>query len=410
MDMVPQKTVDSTHNFLTDPIETYIDGDWVKAKGTTLGSDDGIGDATSMAIMEDNTLKHGPVEAIFTVDEETCMYGVNHLEPGTLKGKILLNLDNETEGDMVIGSAGGEDVEPSMEYKEVDATASNVAVKIVLKGLKGGHSGLEINEGRANANKLMARLLTAIVEHFNAELASWNGGNMRNAIPNNATALLTVAKDKKDSLIQLVETWADTFKSEYHSIEDGISLTVEDAEMPAKVVPAEIRDNVINAIMACPAGVYRMIPESPEIVETSCNLGIVKVGEGKVEADILVRSSCDSQLKALEDSIQAVFSMAGMAVKFSGRYGAWQPDFESPIIKTIEEVYRNLFHEDCRVQVVHAGLECSVIKGVYPDMDMVSFGPTLRSPHTPNERCNIPSVAKYWEFVKVLLENIPVQK
>lgn len=410
MDMVPQKTVDSNHNFLTDPIETYIDGDWVKAKGTTLGSDDGIGDATAMAIMEDDTLKHGPVEAIYTVDEETCMYGVNHLEPGTLTGKILLNLDNETEGDMVIGSAGGEDVEPYMEYKEVEPTASNVAVRIVLKGLKGGHSGLEINEGRANANKLMARLLTAVVENFNAELACWEGGNMRNAIPNHAVALVTVANDKKESLKHLVEEWANTFKAEYHSIEDGISLIVEEADMPAKVVPVEIRDNVINAIMACPAGVYRMIPESPEIVETSCNLGIVKVGGGKVEADILVRSSCDSQLKALEDSIQAVFSMAGMAVKFSGRYGAWQPDFESPIIKTIEGVYRKLFQEECRVQVVHAGLECSVIKSVYPDMDMVSFGPTLRSPHTPNERCNIPSVAKYWEFVKVLLENIPVQK
>lgn len=224
MDMVPQKAVDSNHNFLTDPIETIIDGDWVKAKGTTLGSDDGIGDATSMAVLEDDTLKHGPIEAIFTVDEETCMYGVNNLKPETLKGEILLNLDNETEGDMVIGSAGGEDVQPSMEYQETDADPAHVAVEIVLKGLKGGHSGLEINEGRANANKLMARILTDVVLKTDAQLVSWQGGNMRNAIPNNCRVVLTVSPEKKELLTTLAADWAAIFKAEYSGVEDELTL------------------------------------------------------------------------------------------------------------------------------------------------------------------------------------------
>lgn len=410
MDMVPQKTPESNHDFLTDPIETYIDGDWVKARGTTLGSDDGIGDATSMAVMEDNSLRHGPIEAIFTVDEETCMYGVNHLAPDTLKGKILLNLDNETEGDMVIGSAGGEDLQPLLEYKEEATPQGQTAVEITLKGLKGGHSGLEINEGRANANKLMARLLADAAEHLGIALATWEGGNMRNAIPNHATAVVVIAPEKKEALQTLVEKWGKTFNEDYHAIEDHILLQTKDVPVPATVVPTEIRDSAIQAVLACPAGVARMIPESPSIVETSCNLGIVKIGGGRAEADILVRSSSDSQLAALEESIRAVFNLAGWGVTQSGRYGAWQPDFESPIIKTIEKVYSGLFGEAPRVQVVHAGLECSIIKSVYPDMDMVSFGPTLRSPHTPNERCNIPSVDKYWTFVKALLESIPEQK
>ena len=410
MDMVPQKTAESTHNFETAPIETYIDGDWLKAKGTTLGSDDGIGVATAMAVFEDNSLEHGPLEAIFTVDEETCMYGVNNLKPETLKGRILLNLDNETEGEIIIGSAGGEDVAAELEYQEEDTDSGDVALKITLKGLKGGHSGLEINEGRANANKLMARVLTDAVEAFDAQLVCWVGGNMRNAIPSSSTAVVTVAPDDKDALIESVADWADVFKTEYKATEDALEMVAEPVELPAKQVPEEIRDNLINAVMACPAGVNRMIPESPEIVETSCNLGIVNIEKGKAETDVLVRSSCETQLDALEGSIKAVFSMAGMAVKFVGRYGSWQPDFDSPIVKIIKDVYRDLNGEDCRVQVVHAGLECSIIKGVYPDMDPVSFGPTLRSPHTPNERCYIPSVAKYWDFVVELLKHIPEKK
>ncbi len=407
MDMVPQKTVDSTHNFETDPIETYIDGEWLKAKGTTLGSDDGIGIAIALTVLEADNLQHGPLEAIFTVDEETNMYGVNHLQPETLKGRILLNIDNETEGEMVIGSAGGEDVKADLEYQEEKVLEGDTALSLVIKDLKGGHSGLEINEGRANATKLMARLITDLIETFDISLASWTGGDMRNAIPNNSKAVITIAPEDEEAVIQTVEEWANIFKKEYGNVEDKFTLTAEKCTIPAMIMPDQIRDNIVNAIMACPAGVVRMIPESPEIVETSCNLGIVSAAEGKFHADVLVRSSCDSQLTALENSIRAVFSMAGMGVEYTGHYGSWQPEFNSPIIHTIEQVYHNTFNANCKVQVVHAGLECSIIKGVYPDMDMVSFGPTLRSPHTPNERCNIPSVAKFYDFIKALLINIP---
>ena len=410
MDMVPQKAVDSTHDFINDPIETYIDGDWVKAKGTTLGSDDGIGAATAMAVLEASDLKHGPIEALYTVDEETTMYGVNHLSPDTLKGEILLNLDNETEGDIIVGSAGGEGIEPSMEYQEVESQPDFISVEIAIKGLKGGHSGLEIDLGRANANKLIARFVLDAIKKTNAELALWEGGDMWNAIPNHARAVLNIAKDQQETLATLAADWLLVFRKEQEGVEDDLSLTISTTEKVEKIVPEEIRDNLVNAIMGCPSGVARMIPSAPTITETSCNLGIVKIGNGVAKANILVRSSCDSQIEALENSIEAIFSMAGMKCERSGRYGSWSPNFSSPIVKTTERVYTDLFGQAPSVKVVHAGLECSVIGSIYPKMDMVSFGPTLRSPHTPFERCNIPSVAKYWQFVVALLENIPAKQ
>lgn len=407
MDMVPQKTADSNHNFMTDPIETYIDGDWVKARGTTLGSDDGMGVATALAVFEDKTLKHGPLEAMFTVDEETNMFGVNHLEKETLKGDILLNLDNETEGEFIIGCAGGVDVASNLDYQEEETTVTDVAMKVTLKGLKGGHSGLEISLGRANANKLMARFAYDVVHLFNANLAFWEGGNMRNAIPNSVETVFTIEEKNKNAFAKLAEKWQKIFQNEYEGIEEDILLNCEDIEKPAKVVPAEIRDNLLNAIMASQVGVLRQIPSIPEIVETSCNLGIVKIDQGKVEIDVLVRSSCETMLEFLANSISAAFSMAGMQTKMLGRYPAWQPNTKSPIVSVIENVYKEIFKENCKVQVVHAGVECGIIQTVYPNMDAVSFGPTLRSPHTPFERCNIPSVAKYYKFVIALLENIP---
>lgn len=408
MDMVPQKTPESTHDFINDPLEVYIDGDWVKAKGTTLGSDDGMGIATIMAIFEDDTIKHGPLEAIFTVDEETCMYGVNNLKEGTLKGDILLNLDNETEGDFIIGSAGGEDVVSTLEYAEEDAPADMTAIQLTLKGLKGGHSGLEINEGRANANKCMARLVADVIYNYDPILASWEGGNMRNAIPNSCDVVLLIEAEQKEEVMTLAASWLQTFNNEYAGIEDGIILECKEVATPTKVVPQEIRDNIISAVLACPCGVTRFIPSIPSIVETSCNLGIVKVKNGTIETDVLVRSSCDSQLDFLAQSAAATFSLIGMKVEYSGRYPAWQPDTNSPIIKVMEEQYKKVNNgEGCKISVVHAGLECGVIKTVCPNMDMVSFGPTLCSPHTPNERCYIPSVAKYYKHLLAVLENIP---
>ena len=406
MDMVPQKTDESKHNFETDPIETYIDGDWVKAKGTTLGSDDGMGVAAIMAVMESTDLQHGPLEALITADEESTMYGVNHLAADTLKGDILLNIDNETMGEFVIGSAGGVNISATMQYKEVIPEEGDIAVKVALKGLRGGHSGLEINEGRANTNKLMARFVRQAIADDEARLCTWNGGNMRNAIPRTANVVLSIPKENLDDLKDLAQYCEKTFQDEFCGVEEGISLTVENTDMPAGQVPVEIQDNLVDAIMACHDGVLRHIPSIPAVVETSSNLGIINIGAGEVSILILGRSSNETMMEYLQEMQECCFSMAGLKVEYGGQYGAWQPNFDSPIVATMVKVYKEIFNEDARVEVCHAGLECSIIGGVYPKMDLVSFGPTLRSPHTPDERCNIPSVAKFWEFLKALLKAI----
>ena len=406
MDMVPQKTDESSHNFETDPIETYIDGEWVKAKGTTLGSDDGMGVAAIMAVMESTDLVHGPLEALITADEESTMYGVNNLAADTLKGDILLNIDNETMGEFVIGSAGGVNISATMQYKEVTPEEGDIAVKVMLKNLRGGHSGLEINEGRANANKLMARFVRQAIADDEARLCTWNGGNMRNAIPRTATVVLSLPKENLEDLKDLAQYCEKTFQDEYRGVEEGISLTVETTALPAGQVPVEIQDNLVDAIMACHDGVLRNIPSIPSVVETSSNLGIINIGNGEASILILARSSNETMMEYIQEMQESCFSMAGMKVEYGGQYGAWQPNFDSPIVAMMVKVYKDIFNEDANVQVCHAGLECSIIGGVYPKMDLVSFGPTLRSPHTPDERCNIPSVAKFWEFLKALLKAI----
>ena len=407
MDMVPQKTKESTHNFETDPIQTYIDGEWVKAKGTTLGADDGMAVATIMAIMEDDSLKHGPIEGFITADEETTMHGVNHMKADVIQGDILLNLDNETEGEMIIGSAGGVNMNATLEYKEEETDAADVAVKVVLRNLLGGHSGLEINEGRCNANKAMARLVQDAIANFEACLSEWKGGNMRNAIPREAEVVLTLPKENLAALKEVVDEWRETLVGEYGSIEKDLTLTLEEVALPAHIVPAEIQDNLVNALCAAHNGVLRFIPEVPSIVETSSNLAIVEIGEGKAKFLILIRSSRDSMRECCAETLESAFSMAGMKVELSGDYPAWQPNPHSEIVELMKDIYRELFNAENRVQVIHAGLECGVIGALRPNMDLVSFGPTLRSPHTPNERCHIPSVGKYWDFVKTILERIP---
>lgn len=407
MDMVPQAVKDSTHNFETDPIETYIDGEWVKAKGTTLGSDDGMAVATIMAVMEDDSLQHGPIEGFITADEETTMYGVNNMKADVLEGDILLNLDNETEGEMIIGSAGGVNMTASLEYKPEETDATDVAVKVTLHNLLGGHSGLEINEGRCNANKAMARLVQDAVANFEACLSSWKGGNMRNAIPREAEVVLTLPKENVEAFKEVVDEWRQTFTDEYGTIEKELTLDVEDIATPAHIVPSEIQDNLVNALCAAHNGVLRFIPEVPSIVETSSNLAIVEIAEGQVRFLILIRSSRDSMRECCAETLESAFSMAGMKVELSGQYPAWQPNPKSEIVELMKNIYRDLFQAENRVQVIHAGLECGVIGALRPHMDLVSFGPTLRSPHTPNERCFIPSVQKYWDFVKTILARIP---
>ena len=407
MDMVPQKNNDTVHDFEKDPLETYVDGEWVKAKGTTLGADNGMGVAAIMAVMEDKNLKHGALEALITVDEETGMYGAFGLKPGTLHGEILLNLDSEEEGELYIGCAGGVDVTATLQYKEVETNPSHIAMKVSLKGLRGGHSGLEINQGRANANKLMARFVREAITACNARLATWCGGNMRNAIPREADVVLTLSAQDEEKLQTLVKRCEDLFNEEYHALETPISFKAERMERPAMETPEEIQDNLVDAIYACQDGICRMIPTIPDTVETSSNLSIVTIAEGKAQFSLLVRSSSESMKKYRALSLESCFSMAGMKVEMSGSYSGWNPDVESPILKAMVKSYEEQFGTEPAVKVVHAGLECGIIGSIVPGLDMISFGPTLRSPHSPDERVLISSVQKFYDFLTATLANTP---
>lgn len=409
MDMVPQKEKTSTHNFETDPIQTYIDGEWVRAKGTTLGADDGLGVAAIMAVMEAKDLKHGPIEALITADEETGMYGANGLPGGELEGEILLNLDTEQEGELIIGSAGGVDITATLDYQEAESDKTDAAVKITIKGLKGGHSGLEICEGRGNANKMMVRIVREAIAEDEACLASWHGGNMRNAIPREAEVVLTLPKENVEDLKAIVAEYKETFNNEYKGIESEIEVVAEDVALPEMIVPQEIQDNLVDAIYAAHNGVWRYIPTMPEIVETSSNLAIVDIDGGKAAIKILARSSSETMKEDLSTSLESCFNMAGMKVEFSGAYGGWDPNTDSELIKVMRNIYKNLFNEEPTVQVVHAGLECSIILSKYPGLDICSFGPTLLSPHTPTERAQWPSTTKFWDLLVKTLEEIPAK-
>lgn len=335
------------------------------------------------------------------------MWGVNHLAADTLHGDILLNIDNETEGEFCIGSAGGINVTATLGYQEVETDPTDIAVKVTISGLKGGHSGLEINQGRANANKLMCRLVRQAIQDDDARLCTWKGGNMRNAIPRTSEVVLSIPAENEEDLRELTEYCQKIFAAEFRGVEDGVYITMERVELPKNQVPVEVQDNLVSAILACHDGVLRNIPSIPHVVETSSNLAIISIAEGQAEVLILARSSCDSQLELEQEMFESTFGMAGMKVEYSGQYGAWQPNFDSPIAAQMAVLYERLEGKPARVEVVHAGLECSLIGQVYPQMDLISFGPTLRSPHTPNERCNIPSVGRFWTFLKTLLAEIP---
>ena len=405
MDMVPQKAPDSNHNFETDPIETYIEDGWVHAKGTTLGSDDGMGVAAIMAVMEDKNLKHGPIEALITRDEETGMYGANDLPEGELHSDILMNLDSELWGKFVIGSAGGIDIISTLAYKSEENNC-DTAVKVTLKGLRGGHSGLEINAGRANANKEMVRLVRKAIATLGARLVSWHGGNMRNAIPFKAEVVLTLPADKKEELKKMVEAQRLMIEDEFKTIEHGVEFYVEDAQKPEYVVPQEIQDNLVDAIFACHNGVLRMIPTYPEVVETSSNLAIVDIEDGKAAIKILARSSREDMKEYIATQLASCFNMAGMKTELSGSYGGWDPNPDSEILNLLKKVYKEQNGKEATVQADHAGLECSVILSKYPGMDVVSLGPTLMSPHTTNERFEIATAQPFWNLLTAVLEQI----
>lgn len=408
LDMVPQKNSTTKHDFITDPIDAYIDGEWVKAHDTTLGADNGIGAATILAIMSDDTLQHGPLEGLFTIDEEVGMDGAVNLKAGFLEGEMMLNLDSEREGELFVGCAGGADLNISFQFKEEkEIPEGDVAVKISLTGLKGGHSGVDIHLGRANANKLIFRFLKEAVCDYGARLSSIEGGTLRNAIPREAFAVITIPGDNVEALWELVSDYQDLFNEEYKGIENTISFVAEITDMPATLIPEVIQDGLINAVEGCQNGVISMLAEFPDTVESSSNLALVKSAGELIEIKILVRSSSESRKMAVCSSLESVFALAGAKVEYGNSYPGWQPNAHSPLLKIMENTYDELWGTKPAVKVMHAGLECGIIMGQYPYLDIVSFGPTIEHPHSPDERANIPSVKKFWEYLTATLEKIP---
>ncbi|MDR2146530.1 MAG: aminoacyl-histidine dipeptidase [Tannerella sp.] len=407
LDMVPQKNSNVAHDFAKDPIDAYIDGDWVRARGTTLGADNGIGVAFAMAILGDNSLKHGALEALFTINEEVGMDGAFGLKPGFIRGDILLNCDSEDEGKLFAGCAGGTDVNVSFRYKKGEPLIEgDIAVRLFVSGLKGGHSGCDIHLGRANANKLLFRFLKEAVSDYGVRLASVDGGSLRNAIPREAEAVLTLPKDNVELLWESVSDFQDIYRKEYAGIEDNITFTAELTKPPLSLIPEEIQDDLINSVEACQNGVATMFHDFPGTVESSSNLAIVKSSESAIEVKILARSSSASRMDALLSSLESVFALAGAKVEFSGSYNGWQPDIQSPILNLMKQVFQKMYGRDPDISVIHAGLECGIIQGAYPDMDMVSVGPDVKFPHSPDEAVSISSVQRTYEFLIAVLEDI----
>ncbi len=410
LDMVPQKNSDKDHDFAKDPIEAYIDGDWVTANGTTLGADNGMGVAATMAVLEATDLVHGPVEALFTCDEETGMTGAFGLKPGLLKGDILLNLDSEDEGELYVGCAGGTNANTTFTYKEEPVQQGLAAFKLSITGLKGGHSGLEIILQRGNSNKLMNRFLMHAVADLDLRLSTIEGGSLRNAIPRESFAIVTVPPSKADELVKSVAKHEKLYRSELSAVEPDLKFTIAATAVPNTVIDAETLNRVMKAINACPNGVMRMSDDMIGLVETSTNLASVKTVNGTIAIQCLLRSSVDSSQADLGGMIKDVFELAGGKVILDGTYPGWKPNMKSAILITMQDVYQKLYGRIPEIKAIHAGLECGLLGGVYPNWDMISFGPTIRFPHSPDEKVHIASVEKFWNFLVSTLKDAPVKE
>ena len=409
MDMVCEKNSDTVHDFDRDPIRPRIEEGWIKATGTTLGADDGIGIAASLAILEANDIPHGPLEALFTMDEETGLTGAFALQPGFLKGRILLNLDSEDEGQIFIGCAGGKDTVATMPIETEEVPAGHVAYKASLTGLKGGHSGDDINKGLGNAVKLMNRFLWNAKEQFEAALADFNAGNLRNAIAREAFAVITLPMENEQELMEYTETYARDIRDELHVTEPGISFAIEPVELPETVVSSALQADLLDALYACPHGVIAMSREIPNFVETSTNLASVKFIDKKIVITTSQRSSVETSKKDVADMVASVFYLMQAQVEQSAGYPGWKPDPSSDILRVSVEAYRKLFHTEPEVLAIHAGLECGLVGAIYPGMDMVSFGPTIKGAHSPDERLDIVSTEKFWDLTLEILRNIPAK-
>ncbi|MGE5354584.1 MAG: aminoacyl-histidine dipeptidase [Acidobacteriota bacterium] len=409
LDMVPEKNNDVKHDFEKDPIEPYIDGEWVRAKGTTLGSDNGIGVAAALAVMESKDLEHGPLEFLFTLDEETGLNGASSLKPGWLKATVLLNLDSEEDGALYIGCAGGKNTFAKFTFSTENVPSDSAAYSINVTGLKGGHSGLDIAEGRGNAVKIITRLLWNLSNKFDARLSLINSGSKHNAIPREGFATITVPESKTSEMEKFVKEFNNTVKKELATNEPGLTVSASRTDLPKGVMDKKTQSNLLNALYAAPHGVITMSPDIKGLVETSTNLAIVATEDSTVSITTSQRSSVESEKDDAADMVGSVFSLAGAEVNHGDGYPGWKPNVKSPILNVLKSSYERLYKGEPEVKAIHAGLECGIINERYPDMDMISFGPTIVGAHSPDERVKIDTVEKFWNLLKEVLKNIPAK-
>ena len=405
LDMVCQKNNDTVFDFDTEGIKMYVDGDWVKAKGTTLGADNGIGVASIMSILESDTIKHPAIEALFTIDEETGMTGAIGLQAGYLDGEILLNLDTEDDDEIGVGCAGGIDITATKTYQAIEVPKKAHAYKITVKGLQGGHSGMDIHKGFGNANKMMNRILYALNDVV--QIAEIDGGSLRNAIPRESNAII-VCEDE-DKMGEIYNYISAEIKNEYASMEKDLVILIANTNMPESTMNNNDQEDLLKAIYTTHNGVFRMSPDIDDLVETSNNVARIIVKDGAIKIGCLTRSSIESGKMDLAYHIQSGFELACFDVELSGSYPGWKPNPNSAILKVLSGIYENRFNEKARVLACHAGLECGILGTHYPDMDMISFGPNIRGAHSPDERASISSSQKYWGFLMEVLENIPLK-
>lgn len=407
LDMVHQKNSNTNFDFDTSGIEMYVDGDWVMARGTTLGADNGLGVASIMAVLESDSITHPELEALFTIDEETGMTGAQGLEPGLLKGEILLNLDTEEDDEIGIGCAGGVDITATGDYQEEDTTEGSAAFVIKIEGLKGGHSGMDIIKGLGNANKLMNRILFRVSHDLDVRIASINGGGLRNAIPRESESVVVVDEHQIKALEEVIKEEKEDILREYARLEPNLEISLVKSPVPEIIMEAGDQEILLKAVYAAHNGVYRMSPDIEGLVETSNNIARIGVRDGVISIHCLTRSSVDSSKKDLSNALSAVFELAGYEVKLSGEYPGWTPNPDSDILKVMDRLYEKMNNKKANIAACHAGLECGIIGKNYPETDMVSFGPTIRGAHSPDERASISSAQKYWEFFLEVLKNIP---
>jgi len=407
LDMVHQKNSDTVFDFDQDGIRMYTEGDWVKAEGTTLGADNGIGVAAIMALLSSSDISHPALEAMFTIDEETGMTGAKELDAANFSGTILLNLDTEEDDELTIGCAGGIDTKTKYNYQQEATQGQSTAFVIQVKGLLGGHSGMDIHKGRANANKLMNRLFYSILQTINIQLHSLDGGSLRNAIPRESTAVVVVPYGQKELFILLLKQLTEVLAEEYKAIEPALAVSIGETELPARVMTFADFRKIVNAIYAVPNGVFRMSPDIADLVEASTNLARVIVKDGEFITQSLQRSSVESTKADVSNAVIATFENIGCEVQQGGDYPGWKPNPDSAILKLMVNLYQQTFNQSPKVEACHAGLECGILGGHLPGMDMISFGPTIRGAHSPDECVQISSVQKFWAYLTAVLKEIP---